>query len=120
MVCQLIPIAAMLIGSSCSIRMSRKPASRIHALDSESVYSNPPAVSISMLRARQQAVRAMPPLVVDDVVVDDERAAVRQRLRRLAQQELLGRQVPVVQDASHHQHVGLRQIVAQEVARIES
>ena len=53
-------------------------------------------------------------------LVDDEGAAGRQRVERLLDQHLLGRQIPVVQDVAHQDHVGFRQGLLEETPGLKT
>ena len=72
------------------------------------------------VQAHQQPWHMHSPVVVDQDLIDDQQAALLQRRVRLADQHALRRQVPVVQDQSHDQNIGLRQIILEEVARDET
>ena len=59
-------------------------------------------------------------VVVDDRLVDDQRAARRKRLVGLRDERPLLVQVPVVEHVAHRDHVGGRQVVGEEVRRAEA
>lgn len=71
------------------------------------------------VQAHQQPESVLPARVVDDRLVNDERTTLRQGVIRLGDQQALLLQVLVVQDMSHHQHVGPGQQIGKEVARVE-
>jgi hypothetical protein len=52
----------------------------------------------------------------NDRIVDDQRTGLGQRVVGLAQQQALLVKVPVMQDVAHHQHIGPRQWVGEEIA----
>jgi hypothetical protein len=60
-----------------------------------------------------------PALIVNQVLVDDKRSAIGQRLIRLPQQRPLLVETPVVQDHPHDQHIRLREWFFEEVATME-
>ncbi len=71
------------------------------------------------VQAHQQPEDVLAAVVVDDRVIADDRTLVWERPVGLVDQQALGVQAPVVQDVAEHQHVGGRQLVDQEVARLE-
>ena len=71
------------------------------------------------VEARQQGSGIGPPLIIDQPLVDNERAAVRQRVIGFLQQQPFGREIPVVQHAAEDEHVSRRQRFGQEVSRVK-
>src|SRR5882757_4998605 len=71
------------------------------------------------VQAHQESERILPALVIDDRIVDDERATVRKRLVGLADQHSLFLKAPVMQDVPHDQYFGRRHRVGEEVACLE-
>ena len=71
------------------------------------------------VQAHQQAERVLAAIVVDDCLVDDERAADWQSRISLVDQRPFLIEIPIVQHMAHDQHVGLRERVGKEVAGLE-
>lgn len=71
------------------------------------------------VQAHQQSKRVLRAIVVDDRLIDDQCAAGRQRLVRLADKHPLFVQAPVVQDVPQDDHISLREVVREEVAAYE-
>src|SRR5262245_7313640 len=72
------------------------------------------------VQARKQAMGRQAVLLVDEGIVDDERAARRKCPIGLFEQQFPHRNVPVVEDTSHDQNVGCGQWIGKEIAWIES
>ena len=101
----------------CSTRLSRKPASCIHSTAVGAGVVEAAGRLDQHVEAHQQAEGVVAALVVDDRVVDDQRAAVGQRVMSLLEQHPLLVEIPVVEDVTHHEHVRLRQRPARRSRR---
>jgi hypothetical protein len=71
------------------------------------------------VKAHEETKGILAPLIVDDRIVDDERAAPRKSIVSPLEEEPLLRQIPVMQDMAHDDHFRLRQPVAEEIACVE-
>ena len=68
------------------------------------------------VQAHEQTESILGAIVIDDAVIDNERAALGNGFEALADQDFLFLQIPVVQDVSHHYDIGLGQILLKETA----
>src|SRR3984893_2448534 len=68
------------------------------------------------VQAHQQTECVLAPLVIDDRLIDNKRAAVGKRGMRLFEQHALLRKIPVVQNMAHDKDIGWRQGVREEVS----
>ncbi len=68
------------------------------------------------VQAHHQPERVLRSVVVDDRLVDDQGAARGHGVEGLPDQHLLRRQIPVVQDVAHQDHIGLWQRFLEEVS----
>ena len=74
---------------------------------------------MSMLRLGEEAEGVFGAVVVDDGVVGDEGAAGGESFVGFADEHVLGGEVPVVEDVTHHDDVGRRDGVVEEAAGME-
>ena len=72
------------------------------------------------VEAHQQPERILLPRVVDEGFVDDDRTLRGQRLIRLAEEQPLLVQIPVVKNMPHDDHVARRQRVLEEISGVKA
>jgi hypothetical protein len=95
-----------------------KPASFIHAMQSAPAWSNPPGNQ--HIETHQQTERIAGTIVVNDGVIDDERAPWIQGCEGFGDQRLFLFVIPVVQNMAHGEDVDAGQILREEVAGLEA
>ena len=71
------------------------------------------------VQAHQQPECVYFAIVIDDGIVDDDRAAFWKRRERLGKQGLFLREIPVVQNMAHHDHIGFRKPIVEKVTRLK-
>ena len=71
------------------------------------------------VQAHHQAERILGTVVIDDAFIDDERPASGEGFVRLANEQFLFLEIPVMEDVPHHDDVGARERIRKEASWVK-